>query len=108
MAANAVLKKKLAAITASVEPEKEWWTAKRATTKEEFMRELDGDSVPAAAEKEKKGPTPAAPAEKAEKMVKSQSSDGSEEAVLVETPAQAVASGGGGGGGKSKKKKGKK
>lgn len=117
MAGNAVLKKKLAAIAASVEPEKEWWEAKRATTQEDFMRELDKDSATAtaaAAEKEKKGPTAAAattPADKAEKMAKSQSSDGSEEAVLVETPAQTAGGGGAGagaGGGKGKKKKGKK
>ena len=111
MAANAVLKKKLAAITASVEPEKEWWEAKKATTKEDFMRELDKDAT--AEKKEHVTATQAAraPAVHVEKMARSQSSDGSEEAVLVETPAQAAAGGGGGGGGgggKGKKKKGKK
>jgi hypothetical protein len=111
MAANAVLKKKLAAITASVEPEKEWWEAKKAATKEDFMRELDKDAT--AEKKEHATATQAAraPAVHAEKMARSQSSDGSEEAVLVETPAQAAAGSGGGGsggGGKGKKKKGKK
>jgi hypothetical protein len=110
MAANAALKKKLAAITANVEPEKEWWEAKKAATKEDFMRELDKDA--AAEKKERATATQAAPAPAAhaEKMVRGQSSDGSEEAVLVETPAQPAAGGGGGGGGggKGKKKKGKK
>lgn len=107
MAANAVLKKKLAAINASVEPEKEWWEAKKATTKENFMRELDKDAT--AEKKERATATQAAPAH-TEKMVRGQSSDGSEEVVLVETPAQPATGGGGGGGsgGKGKKKKGKK
>jgi hypothetical protein len=109
MAANAVLKKKLAAITASVEPEKEWWEAKRATTKEDLMRELEKDAT--AEKKEHATATQAAraPTVHAEKMARGQSSDGSDEAVLVETPAQPTAGGsGGGGGGKGKKKKGKK
>jgi hypothetical protein len=108
MAANAVLKKKLAAINASVEPEKEWWEAKKATTKEDFMRELDRDAT---AEKKERATATQAAAAHTEKMARGQSSDGSEEAVLVETPAQPTAGGGGGGGssgGKGKKKKGKK
>jgi hypothetical protein len=107
MAANAVLKGKLAAVTASAEPEKEWWETKKATTKEDFMRELDKDAI--AEKKEHATATQAtrAPTAHTEKIARSQSSDGSEEAVLVETPAQAAASGGGGGG-KGKKKKGKK
>jgi hypothetical protein len=107
MAANAVLKKKLAAINASVEPEKEWWEAKKATTKEDFMRELDKDAT---AEKKERATATQPAAAHTEKMVRSQSSDGSDEAVLVETPAQPAAggSGGGGSGGKGKKKKGKK
>jgi hypothetical protein len=105
MAANAVLKKKLAAINASVEPEKEWWEAKKATTKEDFMRELDKD---AAAEKKERATATQVAAAYTEKMARGQSSDGSEEAILVETPAQPTAGGGGGGGGKGKKKKGKK
>jgi hypothetical protein len=110
MAANAVLKKKLAVVHASVEPEKEWWEVKRAMTKADFMRELDEDAAAAAAAATATHASlpQAAPAQQAEKMVKGQSSDGSEEAVLVETPAQAAAGGGGGGGGKGKKKKGKK
>jgi hypothetical protein len=107
MAANAVLKKKLAAINASVEPEKEWWEAKKATTKEDFMRELDKDAT---AEKKERATATQPAAAHTEKMVRGQSSDGSDEAVLVETPAQPAAggSGGGGSGGKGKKKKGKK
>lgn len=107
MAANAVLKKKLAAINANVEPEKEWWEAKKATTKEDFMRELDKDAM---AEKKERATATQAAAAHTEKMVRGQSSDGSDEAVLVETPAQPAAGGGGGGGsgGKGKKKKGKK
>ena len=107
MAANAVLKKKLAAINASVEPEKEWWEAKKATTKEDFMRELDKDAT---VEKKERATVTQPAAAHTEKMVRAQSSDGSEEAVLVETPAQPATGGGGGGGsgGKGKKKKGKK
>jgi len=107
MAANAALKKKLAAINASVEPEKEWWEAKKATTKEDFMRELDKDAT---AEKKERATATQPAAAHTEKMVRGQSSDGSDEAVLVETPAQPAAggSGGGGSGGKGKKKKGKK
>jgi hypothetical protein len=111
MAANTLLKKKLATITASVEPEKEWWEAKKATTKEDFMRELDKDAMAEKKEHAAATQTARAPTVQAEKMTRSQSSDGSEEAVLVETPAHAAAGGGGGGGGgggKGKKKKGKK
>ena len=128
MAANGVLKKKLAAIAEGVAAERDWWEAKRESTKEEFMRELDQDAAGAAAAAvEKKtqglglgqtgGPvvTQGAPAVQAEKMVKGLSSDGSDEAVLVETPGQASATaagggggGSGGGGGKNKKKKGKR
>jgi hypothetical protein len=109
MAANALLKKKLAAITASVEPEKEWWEAKKAATKEDFMRELDKDATAEKKEHATATHPAAAPAAHTEKMARGQSSDGSEEAVLVETPAQpAAGGGGGGGGGKGKKKKGKK
>ena len=61
MAANAVLKKKLAAINATVEPEKEWWEAKLATTKEDFMRELEQDAAA-----EKKAPAAVTQAEKIE------------------------------------------
>jgi hypothetical protein len=107
MAANAVLKGKLATVTASVEPEKEWWEAKKATTKEDFMRELDKDATAEKKEHATATQTTRAPIVHTEKIARSQSSDGSEEAVLVETPAQAAA-GGGGGGGKGKKKKGKK
>ena len=126
-----MLKKKLAAIADGVAAEREWWEAKRESTKEGFMRELDQDAaaaVAAAAEKKGQGQGPgqaggpvatqgatatATTAAQAEKMVNGLSSDGSEEAVLVETPGQAsvaavAGGGGGGGGGKNKKKKGKK
>ncbi len=104
------MKKKLAAIAAGVEPEKEWWEQKRASVKEGFMKELDED----AAKKQNKA-TPATPAPTVETATKGPVSDGSEEeAVLVETPAQAAAAaavnatGAGGGSVKGKKKKAKK
>jgi len=119
-----VLKKKLASIGASVEPEKEWWEQKRASVKEGFMRELDQDEskrrAAVAGPKMVETTTPAGGDKESGKVGRGQRSDESEEAVLVETPAQAAAvaavdpvGGGGGGGaaggaGKGKKKKGKK
>lgn len=43
--AHAVLEKKLAGIGESVGLEKEWWEAKKASTKEDFMLELDEDEA---------------------------------------------------------------
>jgi hypothetical protein len=64
--------------------------AKKASTKEDFMLELDEDE--AAGKNGQAAVTHASPAQaamtaQAEKMMKSQSSDGSGEAVLVETQA---------------------
>ena len=132
MANNALLKKKLAAITASVPVEKERWEKERESVKEELMRELDEDKAAqtqpqqqsqaqaqaAAAERRRSSTGATASSGGGEKGPKGQSSD--EDAVLVETPGSnaaailaasvGAASGGSGGGtgGKGKKKKGKK
>jgi len=97
MAANAALKKKLAAISATVSNEKEWWESKRESVKEGFMKELDDEKKSQKTTSEpKRRPATSAPEERP-------GSD--EDAVLVETPASV---GAGGGGGKNKKKRGKK
>jgi translocation protein SEC66 len=85
MVQNRMLKEKLGAVRATVDPEKARWEAQR----EQSRRELEGEP---AAEKEKMPRSPPG---------KAASSD--EDAVLVETPAAGEE-----GGGKGAKKKGKK
>lgn len=85
MAANAQLKKKLAAVQATVEDEKDWWAARKASVKEGFLRELDED------EEVKKGGAKKAVA--AAVVIEKANSDGSDEAVLVDTPEQAPSAG---------------
>jgi uncharacterized membrane protein YgcG len=121
MAANGVLRERLAKIAATLPAEQAWWEAKSRSVKEEFMKELDEAERPAATRKgaEQKPDNKAADKEKV-------GSD--EDAVLVEVEASArggrpedgdgggapgAGSGGGGGGGgggtvKGKKKKGKR
>lgn len=48
MAANILFRQKLDDIQAQTEAEVEWWTKRRASIQDEFMKELDGTSGTAA------------------------------------------------------------
>ncbi|KAL2134750.1 hypothetical protein VTI74DRAFT_10906 [Chaetomium olivicolor] len=85
IAANKVLRDRLEEIEAQTEREKEWWEKRRASIKNEFMKELDKESKD----------TP-----KKEPQAKAASED---EAVLVDTNMPSATPSGA-----SKKKKGKK
>ncbi|KAJ5612626.1 translocation protein S66 [Penicillium lagena] len=102
---NDVYRRRLDEHQGKLAEEREWWDKKKASIKEGFMKELDGDSslsAPAAA-----SAAAAAPAQPTASSV--QTSD--DDAVLVEadpSSAAGITPGGSGGGGKKKKGKGKK
>ena len=104
MAQNQFLKKKLAAISATVPVEKEWWERIRESIKEGFMKELEEDASATAK------PTSGVDRKMTSATGVGKGGSSDEDAVLVETPAAGAlgAGGGGGGGGKGRKKKGKK
>ena len=103
MANNAILRKKLVAITESIPAEKEWWEKRRESVTESFMRELDEEKAPTKKLEKPERQVAMKASTSVGLLPKSGSSD--EDAVLVETPEQAGAAAGGA---KGKKKKGKK
>lgn len=101
-----MLREKLDAVKAQVEPEKKKWEETREKTRKDFEKELEGG-----ADVKKDDPVVEAQipvVEKEKTHVKSASSD--EDGVMVETPGldgapNTTSAGGGGGGGGGKKKK---
>ena len=95
-----MMKKRLDGIFTTLPEEKAEWEARRASMREGFMKELEGEKATLST------PAANAAAGRKESITKASSDD---DAVIVEKGGDAVVSNtGGGGGGKSKKKKGKK
>ncbi|KAJ5641068.1 Pre protein translocase subunit Sec66-domain-containing protein [Penicillium herquei] len=97
MIQNEIYRKRMAEQQEKVAEEKEWWSKKKATTKEQFMKELN-EGVASPVQSPAKSPNPAATLTPSAPSTVQGSDD---EAVLVEAEPS-------GGGGKKKKGKGKK
>ncbi|KAJ5732050.1 Pre protein translocase subunit Sec66-domain-containing protein [Penicillium malachiteum] len=97
MIQNEIYRKRMAEQQEKVAEEKEWWSKKKATTKEQFMKELN-EGAASPVQSPAKSPNPAATLTPSAPSTVQGSDD---EAVLVEAEPS-------GGGGKKKKGKGKK
>ncbi|KAJ5088186.1 Pre protein translocase subunit Sec66-domain-containing protein [Penicillium angulare] len=101
MMQNDIYRQRMAEQQSKVTEEKEAWSQKKATTKEQFMKELEeGSETPQTPAQKSSAPaTPAATV---------QGSDDEPVLVEAETSGNSAAASPGGGGGKKKKGKGKK
>lgn len=83
VAANTMFRERLDQIHSKVEAEKEWWEQRRASIKDDFMKELDADANPA------------------DKVGAAKAGSDEDDSVLVDVPTSTEQ-------GAGKKKKGKK
>ena len=93
---NAMFREKVNSVQSTVDGEREWWTRKKASIQEGFMKELDGEGTDS---------TTAVSTTAATTKSGGNKPVSDDDAVLVEGGGPAATSGGGGG---KKKKKGKK